>query len=58
MASLPLDRQQTKNQHDLDANGARVQLLHCSGEWTHTIRPLPTFEPRKALVRGGELLAA
>ena len=35
----------------LIANSERVELVHCSGEWSEPIRRLPSFEPRKDLRR-------
>jgi DNA polymerase-3 subunit epsilon len=30
----------------LEANSQRVRLLRCSGEWSHPVAPVPSFEPR------------
>ena len=34
----------------LDANSARISLLHCSGQWTELVNRLPSFEPKKQVL--------
>jgi DNA polymerase-3 subunit epsilon len=42
----------------LDANSQRVSLLECSGEWSHPLRQLPSFDPQQLRRRELRRLAA